>query len=149
MWKPLTGEPCAGKPHARFGGRGGRKPFSTPIKVPLENPRGSRFLKVRIWSTISSAFGSSDLGALRRYKSLMWLGHISDLRLALHPNSDGQIQNLLLTISLTSNGKHSGGGIVHSHCFMMPIFHAVADGLCIVKSQLAADRQAGVVLEGL
>ena len=23
MWKPLTGEPCAGKPHARFGGRGG------------------------------------------------------------------------------------------------------------------------------
>jgi hypothetical protein len=27
MWKPLTGEPCAGKPHARFGGRGGRCPF--------------------------------------------------------------------------------------------------------------------------
>ena len=23
MRKPLTGEPCAGKPHARFGGRGG------------------------------------------------------------------------------------------------------------------------------
>ena len=30
---------------------------------------------LRIWSIISSAFGSSDLGALRRYKSLMWLGH--------------------------------------------------------------------------
>ncbi len=29
--KPPTGEPCAGKPHARFGGRGGRKPFPTPI----------------------------------------------------------------------------------------------------------------------
>ena len=28
-----------------------------------------------IWSIISSACGSSDLGALRRYKSLMWLGH--------------------------------------------------------------------------
>jgi len=23
MWKPTTGEPCAGKPPARFGGRGG------------------------------------------------------------------------------------------------------------------------------
>ena len=23
MRKPLTGEPCAGEPHARFGGRGG------------------------------------------------------------------------------------------------------------------------------
>ena len=31
MRKPSTGEPCAGKPHARFGGRGGREPFPTPI----------------------------------------------------------------------------------------------------------------------
>src|SRR5215467_9637638 len=31
MRKPLTGEPCAGEPHARFGGRGRRKPFPTPI----------------------------------------------------------------------------------------------------------------------
>jgi len=30
MRKPPTGEPCAGKPPARFGGRGGRKPFPTP-----------------------------------------------------------------------------------------------------------------------
>jgi hypothetical protein len=30
---------------------------------------------VRIGSIISCAFGQSDLGALRRYKSLMWLGH--------------------------------------------------------------------------
>ena len=29
----------------------------------------------RIWSIISSVFGSSDLSALRRYKLLMWLGH--------------------------------------------------------------------------
>src|SRR5437867_1294212 len=29
--KPPTGEPCAGEPHARFGGRGRRKPFPTPI----------------------------------------------------------------------------------------------------------------------
>ena len=32
MRKPLTGEPCAGEPHARFGGRGGRESFSTPIR---------------------------------------------------------------------------------------------------------------------
>ena len=32
MRKPPTGEPCAGEPHARFGGRGRRKPFPTPIK---------------------------------------------------------------------------------------------------------------------
>ncbi len=30
---------------------------------------------IRRWSVISSPFGSSDLGALRRYKSLMWHGH--------------------------------------------------------------------------
>ena len=33
MLKPPTGEPCAGEPHARFGGRGGRQPFPTPIKA--------------------------------------------------------------------------------------------------------------------
>jgi hypothetical protein len=33
MRKPLTGEPCAGEPQARFGGRGGRESFSTPIKT--------------------------------------------------------------------------------------------------------------------
>jgi len=31
MRQPPTGEPCAGEPHARFGGRGRRKPFPTPI----------------------------------------------------------------------------------------------------------------------
>ena len=31
MRKPPTGEPCAGEPHARFGGRGRREPFPTPI----------------------------------------------------------------------------------------------------------------------
>ena len=34
-----------------------------------------RLSDLRIGSIISCAFGSSDLGALRRYKSLMWLGH--------------------------------------------------------------------------
>jgi hypothetical protein len=31
MRKPPTGEPYAGKPPVRFGGRGGPKPFPTPI----------------------------------------------------------------------------------------------------------------------
>ncbi len=31
MWKPPTGEPCAGQPPTRFGGRGERKLFPTPI----------------------------------------------------------------------------------------------------------------------
>jgi hypothetical protein len=31
MRQPPTGEPCAGKPPARFGGRGGREPFPTPM----------------------------------------------------------------------------------------------------------------------
>src|SRR6266508_1092834 len=31
MGKPPTGEPCAGEPHARFGGRKRRKPSPTPI----------------------------------------------------------------------------------------------------------------------
>ena len=39
-WKLSTGEPCAGKSHARFGGRGGREPFSTPLSG--ENGTGLR-----------------------------------------------------------------------------------------------------------
>ena len=35
MRKLPTGEPCAGEPHARFGGRGRREPFPTPIKFSL------------------------------------------------------------------------------------------------------------------
>jgi hypothetical protein len=33
MRKLPTGEPCAGEPHARFGGRGRRKPFPDPYQV--------------------------------------------------------------------------------------------------------------------
>src|SRR6266478_8734140 len=43
MRKPPTGEPCAGEPHARFGGRGRRKPFPTPIEPSLCK-KASRFL---------------------------------------------------------------------------------------------------------
>jgi len=34
MKKPPTGEPYAGKPPVRFGGRGRRKPIPTPIITP-------------------------------------------------------------------------------------------------------------------
>ena len=37
MWKPLTGEPYAGKPHVRFGGRGGAEP-SLPLSIQLGAP---------------------------------------------------------------------------------------------------------------
>jgi hypothetical protein len=33
MQKPPTGEPYAGKPPVRFGGRGRRKPIPTPIPI--------------------------------------------------------------------------------------------------------------------
>src|SRR5271156_913119 len=40
--KPSTGEPYAGKPPVRFGGRGGAKAFPTPITVPPPLTRGFR-----------------------------------------------------------------------------------------------------------
>ena len=42
MRKPLTGEPCAGEPHARFGGRGRRAPFPAPISRRLLSDAGCR-----------------------------------------------------------------------------------------------------------
>jgi len=32
--KPSTGEPCAGDPHARFGGRGSRNQSTIPTFIP-------------------------------------------------------------------------------------------------------------------
>ena len=40
MRKPATGEPCAGEPHARFGGRGGQKP-----SLPLSSGRSTDILE--------------------------------------------------------------------------------------------------------
>src|ERR1700677_1737727 len=37
MWKPATGEPCAGKPPARFGGRGGES-----LPYPYQGPQHDR-----------------------------------------------------------------------------------------------------------
>ncbi len=44
MRKLPTGEPCAGEPHARLGGRGGFKPFPTPIMVSFIMRR-AKFLR--------------------------------------------------------------------------------------------------------
>src|SRR5271155_4791750 len=41
MWKPTTGEPCAGKPPARFGGRGGESlPYPYQCRGPHFERRG-------------------------------------------------------------------------------------------------------------
>jgi len=44
MKEPPTGEPYAGEPPMRFGGRGWREPFPTPIK----SPRFSEFVIVHL-----------------------------------------------------------------------------------------------------
>jgi hypothetical protein len=49
MRKLPTGEPCAGEPHARFGGRGRRKPFPDPYQVrSLLNNIAPQILPIRI-----------------------------------------------------------------------------------------------------
>ena len=40
--KPLTGEPCAGNPPARFGGGRGRNQSALPTPIDLGNPRPGR-----------------------------------------------------------------------------------------------------------
>ena len=48
MRKPPTGEPCAGEPHARFGGRERREPFPTPIGLVGELRLGSKTCSIFI-----------------------------------------------------------------------------------------------------
>ena len=57
--------------------------ITVPTNDQIEKKRAAALAKqlddladpLGMWSVISSPFGSSDLGALRRYKSLMWHGH--------------------------------------------------------------------------
>jgi hypothetical protein len=53
MRKPATGEPCAGEPHARFGGRGGQP--SRPLS------RGCVALQ-RFWILVRFEKRRDDLG---------------------------------------------------------------------------------------
>src|SRR6516165_7113383 len=41
MWKPTTGEPYAGEPHVRFGGRGGATPLPDPYREERASGDGS------------------------------------------------------------------------------------------------------------
>jgi hypothetical protein len=48
MWKPLTGEPCAGELHARFGGRGGPVVLLYPYQIQKTlSPVGASLLAMR------------------------------------------------------------------------------------------------------
>src|ERR1700729_2212911 len=57
MKKPPTGEPYAGKPPVRFGGRGRRKPIPTPIRSFNESMIGFGFvLSARPGMTFTNVF---------------------------------------------------------------------------------------------
>ena len=62
MRKLPTGEPCAGEPHARFGGRGRRKPFPTPIGLKLIVDEAKKSAKVERDVLLSDV---ADLSMLR------------------------------------------------------------------------------------
>src|SRR5439155_15337112 len=58
MKNPTTGEPCAGKPHARFGGRGGHKP-----SLPLSPKRINHVREKRAW--VAGTSPATGIAALR------------------------------------------------------------------------------------
>ena len=78
MRKPPTGEPCAGEPHARFGGRGGRASFSTPISrgaaqpvttltgVTTDEPLLASKLPLHLQNTINIEFKLAHLMGIQR-----------------------------------------------------------------------------------
>ena len=84
MRKPPTGEPSAGEPHARFGGRGGRKPFPTPISLPRRRYSGTHVScplpRLRCAATRESRASKSLVGlgdnapAVDHLLSCIWLG---------------------------------------------------------------------------
>ena len=57
MRKPTTGEPYAGKPPVRFGGRGGAKAFPTPIPFPRDSPskRSHHWLRSQLLLRIAAS----------------------------------------------------------------------------------------------
>src|SRR5262249_39728362 len=59
MRKPPTGEPCAGEPPARFGGRGGREPFPTPIHYSVRYSPKTYSEKRNGFRRLLRAFGGS------------------------------------------------------------------------------------------
>jgi hypothetical protein len=80
MRKLPTGEPCAGEPHARFGGRGRRKPFPTPI-----GPRQPLFVLIsgQLFSkevTKNTKFDSISVETLRVLRALRGEGEVLRFR---------------------------------------------------------------------
>jgi hypothetical protein len=84
MLKPPTGEPCAGEPHARFGGRGGQNP-SRPLSGTEHRHSGldpeSSFMRIRyrIYETkhLVAASESDEQARARLFATLIlypWAG---------------------------------------------------------------------------
>ncbi len=73
MRKLPTGEPCAGEPHARFGGRGRREPFPTPIgkknrlRTEMGLVSGGAALD-EVAGELRDAFGDRLYGLLTRHR---------------------------------------------------------------------------------
>ena len=71
MRQPSTGEPCAGEPHARFGGRGRRKPFPTPINPRINSYRCSSMLcQLAVEDLFVVALSSSVQELVTKYLTL-------------------------------------------------------------------------------
>src|SRR5271156_5153748 len=72
MRKPSTGEPYAGKPPVRFGGRGGAKAFPTPIRLRRRGEATIIPYRVRPSQHLSSPrkLGSSRGDATKRRRKL-------------------------------------------------------------------------------
>src|SRR6516225_4395878 len=51
MWKPTTGEPYAGEPHVRFGGRGGATPLPDPYRGKRPRPK--------LWNWITASIAAA------------------------------------------------------------------------------------------
>jgi len=71
MRKPPTGEPCAGEPHARFGGRGGATlpdPYHIEIITRMARLQITYYVALKS-NKFFNAILSSDLHLLTIYKS--------------------------------------------------------------------------------
>ena len=97
MRKLPTGEPCAGEPHARFGGRGRRKPFPDPYQVCssrisldtrfrwYDGPRLPLFVLIsgQLFSkkvTKNTKFDSISVETLRVFRALRGEGEVPQFR---------------------------------------------------------------------
>ena len=80
MRKPATGEPCAGEPQARFGGRGGQpsRPLSDRVRGRLEagNPRVTKLAAAHLVGLIEPEDIANMAVFLASEESRMITGHV-------------------------------------------------------------------------